>query len=552
MKRPHLSAMTLREKIGQTALGYPTSPGCAQPERYPYGCMWGLGNLDMGIINMADRAGDRITDLPDWVQRMERLNGRLPMPVLQANDSTTGIHECFQETHALMDCVTIGATNSEELAFEAGLLRARLEKCVGGRWVWCPEIDLSNRRKGIMLGRQYADDPDRLMRMALADMKGVQSERVAATAKHFPGCDGLEYRDAHVCENMIVIPMDEWKKTQGAMFQQIIDAGVDAVMVAHSAFPACDPTMRHGRYLPSTVSKRVITDLLKGEMGFDGVVITDAVEMRSLATLFDADMNQVYIEAIKAGNDVVLGARDSYFDAIENAVLRGEIEEARIDDACTRVMNLKEKLGLFDEDYAPVCDDLDEVNAAVDDFNHRVAQHAVSLVCDKHHLLPLKQESVKRVSIVYSGHDSRVFDKLSVMKAAFERRGAQVQMQRRLTGIADIDALARNSDLIVYAGYLMRYAPEGISGFYGEELRTFHYLMCAGAEKSLGIGLGSPFMYYDYYTACPTFINAYNATPETQEAVVAALYGAIPMLGGEPFSLVPREVKRYLEQLGLN
>ena len=112
-------------------------------------------------------------------------------------------------------------------------------------------------------------------------------------------------------------------------------------------------------------------------------------------------------------------------------------------------------------------------------------------------------------------------------------------------------ALARESDLIVYAGYLMRYAPEGFSGFFGEELRTFHYFMCAGAEKSLGIGLGSPFMYYDYYTACPTFINAYNATPETQEAVVAALYGEIPMLGGEPFSLVPKEVKQYLKQLGL-
>ena len=551
MKRPSLSEMTLREKIGQTALGYPTSPGCAQPERYPYGCIWGLGNLDMGVINMADRAGEIITDLPDWVRRIEKLNRRLPVPVLQASDSTTGIHECFQETHALMDCVTIGATGSQELAYEAGVLRARLEKCVGGRWVWCPEIDLSNRRKGIMLGRQYSDDPDTLMRMALADMKGVQSQRVAATAKHFPGCDGLEYRDAHVCENMIVIPMDKWKATQGAMFKQMIDAGVDSVMIAHAAFPACDPTMRHGRYLPASVSRRIITDLLKGEMGFEGVVITDAVEMRSLATLFDADMNQVYIEAIKAGNDVVLGVRDSYFDAIEGAVLRGEIDESRIDDACRRVLNLKEKLGLFDDRYAPVDDDLEAVNAAVDDFNRRVARRAVSLVCDRHSLLPLKQESIRRVSIVYSGHDSRVFDRLSVMKAAFERRGAKVHMQRRLADIADIDALARSSDLIVYAGYLMRYAPAGFSGFFGDELRTFHYFMCAGAEKSLGIGLGSPFMYYDYYTACPTFVNAYNATPEMQEAVVAALYGEIPMLGGEPFSLVPKEVKQYLKQLGL-
>ncbi|MBR2338508.1 MAG: glycoside hydrolase family 3 protein [Clostridia bacterium] len=558
-KKPLLSEMTLREKIGQTALGRPSCKGYLDLEHYPYGGLWSLGNLDQNVMNMADRStGKQVTTLKQWGEFIAEINKNTKYPILQAMDCTAGIRGCFSETEHIIDCCALGATASEELSYEAGMLRARLIRSVGSRWIWCPEIDRAARRDALMLGRQYSDDPELVLKMSIAEMKGTHAAGVASTVKHFPGMDRIEYRDPHVSENMIFLSYEKWKKEQGYMFQRMFDEGMDTVMIAHRAFPAYDPTRYNDRYLPASVSHRIVTDLLKGEMGFKGVAITDGIEMRSLVTMFDGDMNRVYVEAIKAGNDMVLGVRDNYFDAIEQAVLSGEIPESRIDDACQRVLDLKEKYGLFDDDYTPINEDVEVINADLRAFNEKVAKKALSLVCNKRGLLPLKADNIKHVTIIYSGHDETgsggVYDSLETMKQAFEKRGATVLLRRaledRLGDTSEIDELAANTDLLVYAGYLMRYAPEGANSFFDKEVMTFHYALCAGAEKSVGIGLGSPYMYYDFYSAFPTFINAYNPYPETQEAVVAAMYGEIPFEGGEPFGLIPEEVVNAMAEHG--
>ena len=561
MKKPLLSEMTLREKIGQTALGRPANEGYLDLENYPYGCIWGLGNTEMGVMNMADREGEIVTNRDKWIASLAKLNENSRIPLIQAMDCTTGIRGSFREIDLMLDPVTMGATDSEEIAYEAGRLRAKMLKCVGSRWVWAQEVDLPSRFYAVMLGRQYSDDPDRLLRMNIADMKGCQAEGVAATAKHFPGADGIEYRDAHCCDNMMLLPYDEWKERQGKMFQGMIDAGVDSVMISHASFPFYDNAKRNGRYVPSTLSYKVITELLKGEMGFKGVVVTDGIEMRSVASYCGDDWNRVYVEAIKAGNDVILGVKDGYFDAIEQAVLSGEIPESRIDDACRRVLDMKEKYGFFEEGFCPVEGTVEEVNALSRDFRRRVAEKAVSLVCDKRGLFPLESAKIKRVTIIYSGHDRPQQDKpnygsyanMRWMKEAFERHGAQVTLRRalenRLNSTSQLEEIAAESDLIVYAGYLMRYMPEGMNSFYDEELMTFHYALSHGAEKSVGVGLGSPFMYFDFYYGFPAFINAYNTSQETLESVVAAMYGEIPFAGGEPFRLIPDNMRKYLDML---
>lgn len=557
MKKPLLSEMTLREKIGQTALGRPANKGYLDLEKYPYGCIWGLGNVEMGVMNMADEMGEIVTNRGSWLKSLELMNKKSKIPLLQATDCTVGIKNNFSEMEMLLDPVTMGAANSEDVAYEAGRLRAKMLRCVGSRWVWSQEVDLPNRSCAVMLGRQYSDNPEKLLRMNIADMKGCQAEGVAACAKHFPGTDGIEYRDAHTCQNVMLLPVDEWKEYQGKMFQGMFDAGVDSVMISHTAFPFCDNTQRNGHYVPSTLSYKVITELLKGEMGFKGVVITDGIEMRSVAAYCEDDWNRVYVEAIKAGNDVVLGVRDNYFDAIENAVLSGEIPESRIDDACQRVLDLKEKYGFFDEDFTISKGTPEEINALASDFRERVTKKSVSLVCDKHKLLPLDKNKIKRVSIIYSGHDKtgagKAFDNLSIMKQEFEKRGATVDIRRglenRLDSTSELKEISDNSDLIIYAGFLMRYLPEGFNSFFNEELTVFHYALSHGVEKSIGIGLGSPFMYFDFYYSFPAFINAYNYCDETMKSIVAAMYGEIGFEGVEPFELIPKNFRHYLDIL---
>lgn len=555
MRKPLLSELTLREKIGQTAMGRPCNKEYLDPEHYPYGHIWALGNIEMGVINMADKAGDKKESLKTWLDFVENFSSRLKVPLLQGMDCTQGIENSFYETEPFLDPVTIGAAGGPELAYEAGQLKARLLKCVGSKWLWCPEVDLAGRKGAVHLGRLYSDEKEKLTAMALADCQGIRSQRVGDCAKHFPSDgSGLEYRDSHVIQTVSFSTMEQWRQGQGAIFKALIDDGVNAVMTTHRSFPACDPTMLNGKYLPSTTSYRVVTELLKGELGFGGVVLSDGVSMRGLVNMYGS-LERVYVECIKAGIDVVLGVFDGYFDVIEDAVKRGEIPESRIDDACQRVLDLKEKLGLFEEDCKYASDELEQVNADIRAFREKVAKKAVSLVCNRDGFLPVKQEAIKNVAIIYSGHDKegdgKAFDKLQGLVRAFEKRGAKVYLQRRLSSYEEMRRIADENDLIIHAGYLMRNIPEGFSSFYGEEMLTFHYILDSGAEKTVGLGLGSPYMYFDFFHSFRNFINAYNASPEMMEAVVAAIYGEIPFEGGHPFKLIPAEMQKAMDEIGM-
>lgn len=556
MKKPLLSELTLREKIGQTALGRAMNTDLLDLEKHPYGFMWSLGNIEMGVINMDDVAGEEVTNRQKWIEFLKDMNKKLKVPVMAGMDCMTGITSSFSEFPYMMDPVTIGATNSEELAFEAGQLRADYLKFVGTNWLWSPEVDLPNRMSSICLGRRYSDDPERLLRMAIADMKGIQSKRCAATAKHFPGHDPFEYRDAHTALNMMVLPYEEWKKERGAVFQKMIDEGVDSIMIAHTAFPAIDSEKINGHFRPATISYKVITELLKEKMGFKGVAISDGITMKSLLAALGGDLDRVYVEAIKAGNDVILGVRDGYFDAIEKAVLSGEIPESRIDDACQRVLDFKEKFGLFDDDYQIANeneDDFEDCVRRTQEFNKKVAEQAVTLVCDKNNLFPLKQDSIKNVAVIYSGSEDAPYENLKFLEEAFNKRGAKVHIQRGLKDYIswdEIKQIDRDNDLIIYAGHILR-SGGGMPTFRGEEIYVFHQALVAGAEKSMGIGLGSPFMYYDFYSAFPTFVNIYSNKEDILEALVAAMYGEIPFNGSHPFELYPPEVKYWLSKSGI-
>jgi beta-N-acetylhexosaminidase len=160
------------------------------------------------------------------------------------------------------------------MAYDAGASRARQLKSTSSNWLWWPEVDLANRNSVINWGRLFSDDPKKVSKMAIAAVKGVQDQGVAATAKHFPGTDEIEYRDPHASASMLNITYEEWEKRQGKLFKELIDAGVYSVMIGHQSFPGYDNTKINGRYIPATVSYKIITELLKEKMGFSGVVVT--------------------------------------------------------------------------------------------------------------------------------------------------------------------------------------------------------------------------------------------------------------------------------------
>lgn len=538
MKKLKLSELTLREKIGQTGIPGPSYE--FKDKDKPFGLAWSVGGLKMAFVNMDfTPRDDLIMKADEYIEEVKRINNGLKIPLLSGMDCNYGIKGAFYEFESIAGAPVIGSANSEELAFEIGKMRALHLKRTGSNWIWGPEVDLASRDSKIFYGRLYSDKPELITKMAIAEMKGSQAVGVAATVKHFPGADELESRDPHTSLQMLHISYEDWEKRQGKIFQELIDAGVYSVMTSHSSFPAYDDTMVNGSYIPSSASYKVITELLKGKMGFKGVVVTDAVKMLGLSSVF-GDLKRVYIEALKAGNDAILDVDGDYIDVIYEAVLNGEISEERINDACQRVLDMKEKIGLFDDDLFDNPESIEELNLKTRELNKKVFDEGVTLERDRLKLLPKK--NIKNVGIVAITPQEKLIDILkSGLCESFKKRGVKTTITRNLYSNDEIKKISDENDLIIYV-----VARQGKYKYFGiDERESYNFILHEGAEKSLGVSFGDPYVFFDEFSICDAFINAYDITKEAQDAVVGAIMGEIPLKNTNAFNIVPKALRKY-------
>ena len=564
--------MTLREKIGQCLLPHqwaiynvydgsgkkskrPSQERIALLEKEQFGVIYGeqvrqLYNSDEydnmeRVINLIDM-GPKVNSA-DYKKFIEKQSKCYKIPPLVAGDSERGTGHVFSDLSSVCDAPCIGSANSEALAFEIGACIARELRCAGQNWRWSPVVDLGSYRSGTTMRTFANDDADRTIRLALAHIRGVQSEGVAATAKHFPGHDRIEYRDAHFTQSMISSTMEQWWAEQGKVFQKLINGGVYSIMVGHTAFPAADNTRINGSPIPATLSKKIITDLLKEQMGFEGVVITDGISMAGLSTLMPYE--DLIVALINAGNDVILGAELSSGDIIERAVKDGKIPESRIDDACTRVLNMKEKLGMFNDSYNDLPYKAEDVVPRTQEINMELARKSLVLVRDRHNLLHLKKENIKNITIVCSTHHEPFVEELAVFKQALEAKGANVTIRRRLSSPDELKKISAGSDLIIYAAYVGMHKPAGGFALFGEETFTFYHAFTIGREKSIGVSMGYPYLHYDIMENADTFINTHSCSPESMKALAEAIFGEIPIVGNSPVSLIPKPMSAQLQAL---
>jgi len=567
MKKPQLSEMTLREKIGQmlaphqwdmfgkVEARFDFKPADmeqvrANYEREQIGTFRGeqvgvyftdprhfkfddSNTTDEGLLGYGRVKIDPTT----YKEYVEELGSYMKIPPLVAGDFGAGGSNVFEGMTTIINANTIGAADSEELTFALGAALAREIRCGGHNWRWCPVVDMCNRN-GTCCMRTFAiDDYERTLRLSKAYMRGMQSEGVAACAKHFPGKDRNDCRDGHYSPSINGDSMEVWWSEQGKAFQEMIDAGVYSIMPGHQAFPAADDTLINGRPIPSTLSKKIITDLLKVQMGFKGVVITDGIGMANFFNLLPYE--ELLVGMVNAGNDIILGSKMNSSDIIVQAVADGRISEERIDDACQRVLDLKEKLGMFEEGYYNLPYKLEDIVDETKRISTELAQRAMTLVRDRRQLLPVNKDTVKKVSVIVSTHSDGFIKQLDALKHSFEKRGIEVYMQRRLKNARELKAMSDDSDLIIYAAYLAPHAPAGALRLVGEECRTFYYAFNHGKEKSIGVSFGYPYIHYDSMENADTFVNAYCTAPESMEAFVQAIFGEIPFTGKSPVKIIP-------------
>lgn len=338
----------------------------------------------------------QIADLSNGIQRAG-LAQPTPVPLIIATDQEHGIVCRVGHPATLFPgAMALGAGRSARDATTVGRIGGAELRAIGIRQNYSPVSDVNVNPANPVIGvRSFGADPAAVARMVAAEVRGYQGAGIAATAKHFPG-HGDTSVDSHTGIPVITHTREQWEKLDAPPFRAAIAAGIDSVMTAHIQFPALDPTND-----PATLSHPILTGILRGELGFGGVIVTDALGMQGVRDKYGDD--RVPVLALKAGADQLLDPPklDVAWNGVLSAVHSGEITEARLDESILRILELKERRGLFSHPYVSQ----HEVDRVVGTRPHlaaadAVAERTTTLLVNEGALLPLSRRRRRNILVV--------------------------------------------------------------------------------------------------------------------------------------------------------
>lgn len=394
-----IANMTLDEKLGQLFVILQARPGFGENQIEAL-----LAQSHMGGLRWQNGGGKA-----DIYRQLAAFQKHSKLPLLIAANCDDGGNGAAPEGTFVATAAECGAGAGTENAYHVGLVAGREASAVGANWMFNPVVDVyKNWRNTIVNTRSFGSDPDKVIANARAYIRGVKdaNPNMACTIKHFPG-DGVEELDQHLVMGVNSLNVEDWEASFGKVYRALINDGVEAVMVGHIALPAMSRKMRPGiqdkDILPATLAPELITDLLREELGFNGVVITDASHMVGMTAM--ARRRDAVPGAIIAGCDMFLFANDIDEDIsfLRAAYERGDLTETRLSDALHRILGLKARLHL-NERRMPAESALDCIGCA----EHRActaaaADSCITLVKDTRGNLPVDPQAKKRVFLVYVG-----------------------------------------------------------------------------------------------------------------------------------------------------
>lgn len=327
----------------------------------------------------------QVNALSNEVQKIA-MEQRMPIPLFVSTDQEGGIVQRLTTPGTVFPgSMALGATRSTDLAAKSADVLAKELKAIGVNMDFAPDADVNMNPANPVIGvRSFGEDPKLVSDMVVAQVKAFQKEGVSATAKHFPG-HGDTAVDSHYGLPIINHDLETLHKVDLAPFKAAIEAGVDSIMTGHIVVPALDDSG-----MPATLSKPILTDLLRGELGFDGLIITDSLDM-SGANAVPAE--RIALEAFKAGADILLNPSDVVvaYNSVLDAVKSGEVSEKRLDESVYRILENKMKNGLFHDQYTdPAAVSVvgaPEHLALADE----IANKSITLVKNEGNLLPLQK-----------------------------------------------------------------------------------------------------------------------------------------------------------------
>jgi beta-N-acetylhexosaminidase len=319
------------------------------------------------------------------------------LPLLISTDQEHGIVARVGKPATLFPgAMALGAGGSRADARTVGRISGAELRAIGISQDYSPDADVNVNPANPVIGvRSFGADPDAVAGLVAAEVKGYQCSGVAATAKHFPG-HGDTAVDSHFGFPVITHSRELWSELDAVPFRAAIRAGIDSIMTAHIMVPALDPAGD-----PATLSHPILTGILRGELGYDGVVVTDSLGMEGVRTKYGDD--RVPVLALKAGVDQLLNPPDLgvAWNAVLNAVRGGELTEARLDESILRILRLKAKHGLLSDPYVrdTAVDRVVGIPAHLRAAD-RIAERTTTLLVNKERLLPLSRRRTPRVLVV--------------------------------------------------------------------------------------------------------------------------------------------------------
>lgn len=510
--------LTLREKICQAVIVR------AEPEKHikEFGSIENfMKQYPVGGIFIGSEICPFNEELKVRYNLAEEYQKYSKIPLLVCMDGERGV--TVADSVMLPSQLSIGAANDKQLAYDYGKAIAQESSGIGVNWTFAPVGDLcKNQLNLIVNGRCIADNAELGAPLYKEMIRGYKENGLLTTAKHFPG-DGVDYRNQHITKSANTLSKEEWWAESGKMFQAAIDAGVDSVMVGHISAPAVQNDVVDGSYPPASLSYDLVTKVLKGEMGFEGVVVSDALDMGGfLRWIYEQD--EAEVKCFEIGVDMLLWPQLRTVEHIEKAVMNGKIPMERVEDAFSRIMKMKEKIKI----RKPVTD----ANEFARKTAEKLAQKGTCLI--RNSLIPIDKNKMKKIRLVgISTVDSA--KQLEILKDEFEKHGAEVEVMDKWCNYhADFATVNKDYDLLVYAYMLSQDVPNPI----GAPAVTIHTSMVFDREKTIVASFTSPYILRQYCEVAPTYVNGYNDEISLR-TFVKGVYGECEFEGTPPVDVMP-------------
>ncbi|MGP3735763.1 glycoside hydrolase family 3 protein [Streptomyces sp. GDS52] len=546
--RALVSRMTLEEKVGQLFVMRVYGHSATDPDQADIdanleeiGVRTAAELLERyrvgGIIYFAwahnTRDPHQIAGLSNGIQKAS-LGLPRGLPVLISTDQEHGIVARVGEPATLFPgAMAIGAGGSRSDARTLGRIAGRELRALGIRQDYAPVADVNVNPANPVIGvRSFGSEPDAVAAMVAAEVSGFQRSGVAATAKHFPG-HGDTAVDSHTGFPVITHSREQWERLDAPPFRAAIAAGIDSIMTAHLMVPALD-----GSEDPATLSRPILTGILREELGYDGVVVTDSLGMEGVRTKYGDD--RVPVLALKAGVDQLLNppSLDVAWNAVLKAVRDGELTEERLDASILRVLRLKAKLGLFEDPYVSRAG----VDRTVGTRAHlaaadRIAERTTTLLVNEKSLLPLSRRRQPKLLVVgadpaspsgTTGPPTGVLAR-ALTELGFTATALSTGTAPSAATIAGAVAAARDADAVVVGTY-------NVSA--GSSQRTLVEQLLATGRPVVAVAVRNP---YDvaHLPAVPAYLATYSWTDVELRAAARVIAGKV-----EPRGKLPVPVQR--------